>query len=243
MKTIKKYVVPALFFAPWTFANAIDLGDDFILNVNVGAVSNYWSRGMSQTQNDPALQGGATIAHSSGAYAGVWTSNVDFGNGSKTRQEIDYFVGYYWEPIENFSWDVAYYKYEYPRRSELNYNEYYTKLTAYGFNIGGWYSDNLYGDQSYLYSFVGYTTKLPLDTSLDLTYGKVDYKDNYFFSKNGGERDSFNSWIAKLSKSVFGVKWSIAYADSNLSKAECASFIGFDDVCSSTVIFGAEKTF
>ncbi|WP_410481653.1 TorF family putative porin [Pseudomonas plecoglossicida] len=243
MKITKKYFAPALFLAPWTFANAIDLGHDLTLSVNVGAFSNYWSRGVSQTQNDPALQGSLTLSHSSGAYLGVWSSNVDFGSGSKTRQELDYYVGYVWQPNENFSWDVAYYKYEYPRESSLNYSEYYTKLTAYGFNVGGWYSDDLYGNQSYLYSFVGYTANLPFESTLDLTYGNVDYKDNYFFSKSGGERDSYNAWIAKLSKSLLGIKWSVAYADSSLSKSECASFNGFDDVCSSTVIFGAEKTF
>jgi hypothetical protein len=109
--------------------------------------------------------------------------------------------------------------------------------------MGGWYSDDLYGDQSYLYSFVGYTANLPFESTLDLTYGKVDYNDHYFFSKSGGERDSYNAWIAKLSKSVLGIKWSVAYADSSLSKSVTASFNGFDDVCSSTVIFGAEKTF
>jgi len=243
VKTIKKFVVPTLFLTPWSFAHAVSLGDDFTLTATVGAFSNYWSRGVSQTQGDPAVQAGVTLAHSSGAYAGIWSSNVDFGHESKTRQEIDYYVGYFFEPIENVSLDVAYYKYEYPKQSSFNYNEYYTKLTAYGFNIGGWYSDNLYGDQSYLYSFVGYTANLPYETTLDLTYGKVDYKDDYFFSKNGGSRDSFNSWIAKLSKNFVGVKWSVAYADSSLSKSECTSFNGFDDVCSSTVIFGVEKSF
>lgn len=243
MKIIKTFVVPTLFLAPWSFANAVSLGDDFTLTGTAGAVSNYWSRGASQTQGDPAVQAGVTLAHSSGAYAGIWSSNVDFGHESKTRQEIDYYVGYFFEPMENVSLDVAYYEYEYPKQSSFNYHEYYAKLTAYGFNIGGWYSDNLYGDQSYLYSFVGYTANLPYETTLDLTYGKVDYKDDYFFNANGGSRDSFNSWIAKLSKNFVGVKWSVAYADSNLSKTECASFNGYDDVCSSTVIFGVEKSF
>ncbi|MBK5516718.1 hypothetical protein JFT80_04140 [Pseudomonas sp. TH10] len=243
MKTYLKIVTAGLLLAPWTFANAIQVGEDFTLSINAGIYSNYWSRGASQTKGDPAVQGSATLAHSSGAYLGIWTSNVDFGHESKTRQEIDYYAGYFWQATDDISLDVAYYEYEYPRESSLNYSEYYTKLTAYGFNVGGYYSDDLYGNQSYLYSFVGYGTKLPYDVNLDLTYGNVDYKDDYFFSKNGGSRDNYDLWFTKLSKEMLGLNWSVAYGDSNLSKAECLSFNGWKDICSSTVIFGVDKTF
>lgn len=226
-----------------SLANAIELNKDFSLILNAGMYSDYWSRGTSQTQGDPALQGSVTLSHSSGAYLGVWSSNVDFGHSSKTRQEIDYYAGYFWQISDNISLDTAYYRYEYPKESSLNYTEYYTKLTAYGFNIGGYYSDDLYGNQSYLYSFAGYTADLPKEVTLDLTYGNVDYKDDYFFSKRGGSRDNYNLWMAKLKKQAFGLNWSVAYADSSLTKAECLSFNGWDDICSSTVIFGVDKTF
>jgi len=224
-------------------AGAVQLNDDFTLTMTTGLFSDYWSRGMSQTKGDPALQASATLVHSSGLYAGIWSSNVDFGNNSKTRQEIDYYAGYFWQATDNISLDVAYYKYEYPKQSLSNYSEYYAKLTAYGFNVGGYYSDDLFDDQSYLYSFVGYTTDLPFETNLAVNYGKVDYKDPVFVSGSGHTRDSYKLWFAKLSKPVFGVTWSIAYGDTDLSRQECMNFNGYDDICSSTVIFGAEKTF
>src|SRR5665811_2385831 len=43
---------------------------------NVGWVSNYVFRGITQTVGKPAVQGGFDYAHSSGFYAGVWGSNV-----------------------------------------------------------------------------------------------------------------------------------------------------------------------
>ena len=58
---------------------------------NVGVTSDYVFRGVSQTQEDPALQGGIDLSYGIG-YAGVWASNVDFGaNDPKT--EIDFYAG------------------------------------------------------------------------------------------------------------------------------------------------------
>ena len=48
---------------------------------NVGLTTDYVFRGISQTDEKPAIQGGLDYAHSSGAYAGVWASNVDFNDG------------------------------------------------------------------------------------------------------------------------------------------------------------------
>ncbi|MCE5988793.1 MULTISPECIES: TorF family putative porin [unclassified Pseudomonas] len=233
----------SLIGASSSLASAAQLSDDFSIALTAGVFSDYWSRGMSQTKGDPALQASATLIHSSGLYAGVWSSNVDFGNGSKTRQEIDYYAGYFWQISDDVSLDLAYYQYEYPKQSFSNYSEYYAKLSAYGFNIGGYYSDDLFDDQSYLYSFAGYTANLPHEIKLDLTYGKVDYKDPVFVNGSGQTRDSYNLWLAKVSKPLFGFVWSAAYGDTDLSRQECMSFNGYDDICSSTVIFGVEKSF
>src|SRR5437762_3247023 len=50
---------------------------------NVGLFSQYIFRGLTQTNENPALQGGFDYAHISGLYAGVWGSNIswisDFG--------------------------------------------------------------------------------------------------------------------------------------------------------------------
>src|SRR5450759_2873562 len=45
---------------------------------NVGLVSQYIFRGLSQTNGSPALQGGLDYAHSSGFYAGTWLSNISW---------------------------------------------------------------------------------------------------------------------------------------------------------------------
>ena len=43
-------------------------------SANIGAVTDYRFRGVSQTLGKPALQGGLDYAHSSGLYIGTWLS-------------------------------------------------------------------------------------------------------------------------------------------------------------------------
>jgi len=62
---------------------------------NVAFVGDYRFRGLSQTYNQPALQGGAEYASVMGAYAGAWGSNVSgnqFLNGGSL--ELDLYSGY-----------------------------------------------------------------------------------------------------------------------------------------------------
>lgn len=48
------------------------------VTANVGVVSQYVFRGLTQTNGKPAIQGGFDYAHSSGFYAGTWLSNISW---------------------------------------------------------------------------------------------------------------------------------------------------------------------
>jgi len=61
------------------------------LTFNVGAASDYVFRGVSQTNEDPQIFGGADVTLGSIGYAGVWASNVDFGD--DTDMEYDLYAG------------------------------------------------------------------------------------------------------------------------------------------------------
>lgn len=69
-------------------AQAQDAGPTFAFNV--GAATDYVFRGISQTDEDPQVYGGVDASMGIG-YAGVWVSNVDFGNG--TDAEFDLYAG------------------------------------------------------------------------------------------------------------------------------------------------------
>lgn len=51
-------------------------------SANIGVVSNYMWRGVTQTGDQAAVQGGIDYSHASGFYAGTWASNVDWDEGA-----------------------------------------------------------------------------------------------------------------------------------------------------------------
>ncbi len=71
---------------------------------NVGVTSDYIFRGLTQTDKDPAIQGGVDFSTDSGWYGGAWASNVDFGD--DTDAEVDVYGGYTTE-AGGFAWDFG----------------------------------------------------------------------------------------------------------------------------------------
>lgn len=227
-------------------SQAVPLNDDFSLLMDVTLASDYRTRGISQTQNDPALQGSVTLAHSSGLYLGAWSSNVDFGGGLKTRQEVDYYAGWLWQATDDVSLDLGYLKYSYPKESQFNQSEVYGILSVHGVKLAAYYSDDAPGidsQQNSLYSYVGYETELPYDMGLKLRYGLMDFKDPHLYSSSGEAEDSYHEWEVKLTHELAGVMLGLSYIDTDLSKSQCISNWGFDDVCSATVVASTSKSF
>jgi uncharacterized protein (TIGR02001 family) len=89
---------------------------------SVAVTSDYIFRGISQTQNDPALQAGVTWSAGNGFYAGVWGSNVEFVAGDKADIEVDFTAGYAGE-VDGLTYDVGVLYYAYPgARSGTSYD-------------------------------------------------------------------------------------------------------------------------
>jgi len=83
---------------------------------NLGLTSDYRFRGISQSQNAPAVQGGIDYAHSSGFYVGNWNSSVSssvYTNGSGV--ESDLYAGWKKDIYKGLTLDVGSYNYFYPR--------------------------------------------------------------------------------------------------------------------------------
>ena len=258
MNALSVFTLAGLALTPLLSAQALPLNDQFELVITPTLVSDYRANGISQTLGDPAAQLAITLSHASGLYAGLWSSNVDFGHGSKTRQEIEYYAGYFWQINDNISLDSFYTRYEYPRESGYNQSDIQTTLDAYGVLLGGKYVSNMKGpdyedengefhdgkkDEDLASVFIGYHTVLPAEIGLQLRYEYVDYKDDVFFSDSGKGRADYYDWEIKLSRELIGIKWALSYIDTDLSKDQCTSFTGFDDLCSATLVASASKTF
>lgn len=211
---------------------------EFDVSMNAALTSDYIFRGISQTQGDSAIQGGLDVAHESGLYIGTWASNVDFGDASDASVEFDYYVGFGNDITENFSYDLGWIKYDYPGQSGLNFSEYYGSLTAYGVKVGAAYSDDFGGEESTLYSYIGYDYTLPYEIGLALQYGQYDFKDATFAS---GE-DSYNDWSIGLTKTLIGLDFGLTYSDTDLSGGDCEGFAGKDDYCDANFVVSVSKS-
>jgi uncharacterized protein (TIGR02001 family) len=83
---------------------------------NLGLTSDYRFRGISQSQNAPAVQGGIDYSHSSGLYVGNWNSSVSsqvYTNGAGV--ESDLYAGWKKDIYKGITIDVGSYNYFYPR--------------------------------------------------------------------------------------------------------------------------------
>jgi len=168
---------------------------------NIGVVSNYMWRGVTQTQDGPAIQGGVDYADPSGFSLGTWASNVDFGDGPDLpNYELDIYAGYGQE-FGDFGFNLATGYYAYPDGKNFdmwdvtpsiswNFLTIGTAYTLYGqaegdaaFREGDWY---YYGNAAF---------DLPVNFKLGGTVGYYDFDDL------GGKGD-YTHWQISLSKSA-----------------------------------------
>jgi uncharacterized protein (TIGR02001 family) len=69
---------------------------EYTYSFNVGAVTDYRYRGISQSRLKPAIQGGADFSHKSGLYIGTWASSIKWikDAGGDASAEVDLYGGY-----------------------------------------------------------------------------------------------------------------------------------------------------
>ncbi|MFZ2335428.1 MAG: TorF family putative porin [Sideroxyarcus sp.] len=193
----------------------------FTPSANVTLTSNYLYRGISQTGNKPAIQGGFDLAHASGVYAGAWASSIswlsDYGIASNAGTEIDTYVGYA-GAAGDIGYDVGFLRYNYPGEYggnlSANTNELYGKV-SYKF-VSAKYSrssGNLFGvaDSSgsgYLDLSASYAVEAA-GITLGAHYGKQSIANH-----SAADYTDYNFSVAK---DVGGYGLSATYSKTNLS--------------------------
>ena len=115
MKTLFSLIAFAAAAAPAFAEEAAAPADP--LSFNVGAVSEYRYRGISQSRLKPALQGGIDYAAPNGFYVGTWASTIQWIKdipGGDADVEIDLYGGYRTEVAKGLTLDVGGLYYLYP---------------------------------------------------------------------------------------------------------------------------------
>ena len=203
MKLIKLSLVAAL---AATVMMAEDATSDLGVSANVAMTSNYVWRGMTQSADSAAIQGGFDLEYK-GLYAGVWGSNVEYGT---TSLEADVYVGYSNE-VSGLSYDVGFIEYMYPNNEDdLNFGELYLGL-GYDFgalSVGAMYSMGVDTHDSELAANdweptdnieLSASVPLPSDMGLDVAYGMYDKVGDYYsvsLAKTLGKFDLSVAYVA-----------------------------------------------
>jgi uncharacterized protein (TIGR02001 family) len=133
-------------------------------SANLAITSNYIWRGVSQTTNGIALQGGFDVAHTSGLSAGIWASNVNQQGPNANNLEVDLYANYGFK-VSGVDLSVGYIAYSYQGQSDLNFEE--INLAATYAGVTGKVSKGISSAKEYYYE-LGYTYSIPAVKGLDL---------------------------------------------------------------------------
>ncbi len=198
---------------------------DFTLSGNIGLSSQYRFRGLMQTNNKPAIQGGFDLAHSSGFYIGNWNSNVsslsDSNPDVSAPIEMDFYGGYTGKIGSDFTFDAGVIRYYYPG----DYPDGYVSPDTTELYIGAGYGPisvkyshavtNLFGvadsKNSQYYEISGHfpTPLWGLAIDAHVGYQHVRNLDN----------GSYTDWSAGLKKEWNkGLSTTLSYIDTNANK-------------------------
>lgn len=192
------------------------------VSANVALTTDYYFRGISQTDNDGALQGGFDWSHDSGIYAGVWGSNVDFGD---THIELDTYLGFANEIGDTgIGYDLSFLRYNY-NDADFETNEYTVGLSYSYFSASYSYSDDWYDSgESSNYVSLGFDYDLPNDFALSASVGK-SFGDAYDKDEMGTSTDyDYVDYKVAVSKDYYGLNWEIAYVGNDLDRDECTAY-------------------
>ena len=199
---------------------------------NITLATDYVFRGVSQTDEGAALQGGMDIESDTGLHAGIWGSNIDFNNPGDGSLELDIYGGFQNKVGENFSYDVGGIYYAYPGSAgSLNYDYWELYVSGgYDFDVasvhaGVYYSPDFTGNTGdAVYTIIGADVPLPEDFVLSAHYAhqSIDEADNY------------SDWRVGVSKNWLEFDWALNYHDTDINN---------NDNADGRVVLSVTKTF
>lgn len=206
------------------FAGATAAQAEMEISANVALTTDYKFRGISQSDESPALQGGFDIAFDNGMYVGTWASSVDYdtdGAGFDGSLELDYYVGWGGEITDSVGVDVGILYYGYPGDdgADGDYLEFYGRVSVGDGTLGFAYSDDYYGETDTFYYLHGeYSFALGENLSLDLHVGYNDLDEDGGYLSDG--QDSYIDYSVGLTTSFASVDLTLAVVGTDLDEEE-----------------------
>ncbi|TLT60465.1 hypothetical protein FD887_18670 [Acinetobacter baumannii] len=232
-----KFALKAVTFGVLTAGSTMVMAEDapsfygITATGSVAATTDYRFRGITQSSNNPAIQGGFTFSHKSGAYVALWGSSVDF-NTPGVSTETDISLGYTntlkLSDTLAPTYDVGVIRYGYigsdskftnPYYGDtgFDFTEFYGKLTfadslfkGDALSVGVNYSNDYWGHSDEFWYFnVGYSAPIA-DTGFtglaSVGYNKLKNKDSLLVVAGGpGEDDSYIDYKVGVNYNILGI--------------------------------------
>ena len=251
INTLKAAVIGAL-MVPLTAIHAEEAApaaeSGFSFSANVGLFSDYIWRGVSQTQRQPALQGGFDVEHSSGFYAGVWASNVEWttdgGYMNDNSLEIDGYAGFGFDVGPVYA-DIGILQYWYPGdqtagQADTDATEVYAGL---GHDFGlvdlSGYVYYLVSDEGWGFADADGTVYYSADASVPVgdTPLTLDLHIGYFdFDGSANDPYDYTEWKANLDYAI-NDNYSVGAFYTDTDQKGTYQYVGTENVYDET--FGA----
>ena len=222
--------------------------DDFAIAGNIALTTDYRFRGISQTDESAAVQGGFDVGFEPGFYLGTWGSSVDFSDfdgdtGSYGSLELDYYGG--WRgPIgdTDFGIDVGYLYYDYPGDTtdpKGDYQEVTLKGSWNGLVLGVNYSDDYYGETGeFFYYAADYSYSFLEEFALGLHVGYNDFENDKDVTFLTNDQDSYTDYSVSLTYTWATVGFTLAYVGTDLDDED---YYG-TDFADDTAVFTIKKS-
>ncbi len=214
------------------------------ITANVTVVNDYRYRGISQSNFQPAIQGGFDYAHESGLYIGNWNSSISWitdqygavngGNVKSAPIEMDFYAGFKKELIApGFASDIGVLQYYYPIQGTMNPSPNTTEIyAAQNFTAGpvtGFVKFSYavttlfgyYGSKGSNYSdlTVNYDTGF-WGLTANAHVGYQSFAGNTSTGVSNGSLYTYTDWKLGLTKDFGGgLSLSAAYVDTNAKSA------------------------
>jgi uncharacterized protein (TIGR02001 family) len=227
-----------MFFASPIQAETINSSGSVLL------ISDYLYRGISQTNEGPALQGSLTLNTESGWYLSGWGSNIKFGQGS---MELDISAGRSFTVAQDWTVDLGLMQYRYPQgdssTDQFNFIEAYGKLVYKDWTLGLALTDDYFGTGvgKFWYLSADWNQQLTGNLQLQwhLGYNKfantMEFKN--FLAAAVEDGAGYAEWGVKLNTIQLGLNWSLGYAGTSVSSAACS------ELCDNRVLISVGKSF
>lgn len=212
---------------------------------NVAVATDYVFRGISQTQERPAIQGGFDATFDSGIYAGIWASNVNFGTDAST--EMDYYGGYAGTfGCSACSYKIGFIYYDYDGDPQFDYVEAAASVTYGGLTVGLNYSPEYLGDGTtdavgdeveFYYPYANYSYALPADFTLALHVAMNIMSEDGVFEPDEDEYTEWSVGVSRTFEEIGGITLGLTYWDTTVD-----DLFGVDaDDADARVVFSASK--